>query len=96
VPSNLPIDGHSFRRVEVLTGAPRGGDAGMRRRSSDCHGGPVTGDRLATPVSLRRGAEAGLVACDFVPVVAENQGGPSTAAVEIQIRGATLRVGAEG
>src|ERR1700745_1953900 len=22
VPSNLPIDGHSFRRVEVLTGAP--------------------------------------------------------------------------
>jgi len=23
VPSNLPIDGHSFRRVEVLTGTPR-------------------------------------------------------------------------
>jgi transposase len=23
VPSNLPIDGHSFRRVEVLTGSPR-------------------------------------------------------------------------
>ena len=23
MPSNLPIDGHSFRRVEVLTGAPR-------------------------------------------------------------------------
>jgi len=29
VPSNLPIDGHSFRRVEVLTGTPR------RRRWSD-------------------------------------------------------------
>jgi transposase len=29
VPSNLPIDGHSFRRVEVLTGSPR------RRRWSD-------------------------------------------------------------
>jgi transposase len=23
VPGNLPIDGHSFRRVEVLTGTPR-------------------------------------------------------------------------
>src|SRR5438874_6879544 len=23
MPSNLPIDGHSFRRVEVLTGTPR-------------------------------------------------------------------------
>ena len=29
VPSNLPMDGHSFRRVEVLTGTPR------RRRWSD-------------------------------------------------------------
>src|ERR1700745_1430024 len=29
VPSNLPTDGHSFRRVEVLTGTPR------RRRWSD-------------------------------------------------------------
>jgi transposase len=29
LPSNLPIDGHSFRRVEVLTGTPR------RRRWSD-------------------------------------------------------------
>ena len=23
MPSNLPVDGHSFRRVEVLTGTPR-------------------------------------------------------------------------
>ena len=29
MPSNLPIDGHSFRRVEVLTGTPR------RRRWTD-------------------------------------------------------------
>ena len=29
MPSNLPIDGHSFRRVEVLPGTPR------RRRWSD-------------------------------------------------------------
>jgi len=29
VPSNLPIEGHSFRRVEVLTGTPR------RRRWTD-------------------------------------------------------------
>ena len=29
MPSNLPVDGHSFRRVEVLTGTPR------RRRWTD-------------------------------------------------------------
>jgi hypothetical protein len=39
-------------------------------------------------------ADAGFVASDFVPVVAENQGGSATAAIEIEIGGATLRVGA--
>ena len=39
-------------------------------------------------------ADAGLVASDFVPVVAENQGGSGATAVEIEIGGATLRVGA--
>ena len=38
-------------------------------------------------------ADAGFVASDFVPVVAENQGGSATAAIEIEIGGAT-RVGA--
>jgi hypothetical protein len=35
-------------------------------------------------------ADAGFVASDFVPVVAENQGGSATAAIEIEIGGATL------
>ena len=40
-------------------------------------------------------ADAGLVASDFVPVVAENRGGSGAAAIEIEIGGAILRVGAE-
>ena len=39
-------------------------------------------------------ADAGLVASDFVPVVAENQSGLDTRAIEIEIGGATVRVGA--
>ena len=39
-------------------------------------------------------ADAGVVASDFVPVVAENQSGSGTTAIEIEIGGATLRVGA--
>ena len=37
---------------------------------------------------------AGLVASDFVPVVAENPAGSGATAIEIEIGGATLRVGA--
>ena len=40
-------------------------------------------------------ADVGLVASDFVPVVAENRGVLGAAAIEIEIGGATLRVGAE-
>jgi transposase len=111
VPSNLPIDGHSFRRVEVLTGTPR------RRRWSDAEKAAIVTESLAlgartSEIALRYGlrrnqlydwrrqfrsaavAEAGLVASDFVPVVAEHQDGSGAAAIEIEIGGATLRVGA--
>ena len=111
MPSNLPIDGHSFRRVEVLTGTPR------RRRWSDAEKAAIVAESVApgaksSDIALRHGlhrnqlydwrrqfrsaavADAGFVASDFVPVVAENQGGSATAAIEIEIGGATLRVGA--
>ena len=111
MPSNLPIDGHSFRRVEVLTGTPR------RRRWSDAEKAGIVAESVApgaksSDIALRYGlhrnqlydwrrqfrsaavADAGFVASDFVPVVAENQGGSATAAIEIEIGGATLRVGA--
>ena len=110
VPSNLPVDGHSFRRVEVLTGTPR------RRRWSDAEKAAIVAERgtgaKSSEIALRHGlhrnqlydwrrqfrsaavADVGFVASDFVPVVAENQGGSATAAIEIEIGGATLRVGA--
>src|SRR5919107_2332481 len=50
LPSNLPIDGHSFRRVEVLTGAPR------RRRWSAAEKAAIVAESLA------RGAVASTVA----------------------------------
>ena len=50
MPSNLPIDGHSFRRVEVLTGVPR------RRRWSAAEKAAIVAESLAP------GAVAGTVA----------------------------------
>jgi transposase len=111
VPSNLPIDGHSFRRVEVLTGTPR------RRRWSDAEKAAIVAESLApgaksSEIALRYGlhrnqlydwrrqfrsaavGEAGFVASDFVPVVAESQDGSGASPIEIEIGGATLRVGA--
>jgi hypothetical protein len=41
VPSNLPIDGHSFRRMEVLTGTPR------RRRWSVAEKAAIVAESLA-------------------------------------------------
>ena len=41
MPSNLPIDGHSFRRVEVLTGAP------WRRRWSASEKAAIVAESLA-------------------------------------------------
>ena len=112
MPNNLPIDGHSFRRVEVLTGTPR------RRRWRDAEKAAIVAESLApgartSEIALRHGlhrnqvydwrrqfrsvadADAGLVASDFVPVVAENRGVSGAAAIEIEIGDTTLRVGAE-
>jgi transposase len=109
VPNNLPIDGHSFRRVEVVTGTPR------RRRWSDAEKAAIVAESLAagsrtSEIALRYGlhrnqlydwrrrfrsaavGDSGLVAPDFVPVVAE-QGGSGATVIEIEIGGATLRVG---
>jgi len=41
VPTNLPIAGHSFRRVEVLTGTPR------RRRWTDAEKAAIVAETLA-------------------------------------------------
>ena len=54
MPSNLPIDGPSFRRVEVLTGAPR------RRRWSAAEKAAIVAESLApgavaSTVALRHG-----------------------------------------
>jgi hypothetical protein len=66
VPSNLPIDGHSFRRVEVLTGdtatatLERGGEA-SRTTERDC--GRILGraaDRIGRPRVRSRLASAPL------------------------------------
>jgi transposase len=54
LPSNLPIDGHSFRRVEVLTGTPR------RRRWSAAERAAIVAESLApgavaSTIALRHG-----------------------------------------
>jgi transposase len=54
LPSNLPIDGHSFRRIEVLTGAPR------RRRWSAAEKAAIVAESLApgavaSTIALRHG-----------------------------------------
>ena len=54
MPSNLPIDRHSFRRVEVLTGTPR------RRHWSDAEKTAIVAESLApgavtSEIALRHG-----------------------------------------
>src|SRR3954454_13960385 len=56
LPSNLPTDGHSFRRIEVLTGVPR------RRRWSAAEKAAIVAESLvpgavavASTVALRPG-----------------------------------------
>jgi transposase len=54
LPNNLPIDGHSFRRIEVLTGAVR------RRRWSAAEKAAIVAESLApgvvaSTVALRHG-----------------------------------------
>jgi transposase len=110
VPSNLPIDGHSFRRVEVVTGTPR------RRHWSAAEKAAIVAESLApgavtSAVALRHGlhrnqlyawrrelrsmavADAGVPVPDFIPVVAESRAASGTAAIEIAIGNALVRVG---
>jgi transposase len=110
VPSNLPIDGHSFRRVEVLTGTPR------RRRWSAAEKAAIVAESQApgaqrSEIALRYGlhrnqlydwrrefgtavghaiAEADAQGPEFIPVVAD--AGPGSAAIEIEIGSALVRV----
>src|SRR5438105_1385969 len=99
------FDGHSFRRMEVLTGTPR------RRRWSTAEKAAIVAESQApgaqaSEIALRYGlhrnqlygwrrefgsvAEAGAHGPDFVPVVAD--GGSGAAAIEIEIGGAIVRV----
>ncbi len=110
MPSNLPNDGHSFRRVEILSGTPR------RRRWSTAEKVAIVAESLApgavtSAIALRYGlhrnqlygwrrefraaaaADVGAVGSDFVPIVAENRVGSNTAAIEIEIGAAIVRVG---
>jgi transposase len=106
----LPIDGHSFRRVEVLTGTPR------RRHWSTAEKASIVAESLApgavtSTIALRHGlhrnqlygwrrefrsavvADAGVSIPDFVPVIAEHRADARSAAIEIEIGGAVVRVG---
>ncbi len=110
MPSNLPNDGHSFRRVEILSGTPR------RRRWSTAEKVAIVAESLApgavtSAIALRYGlhrnqlygwrrefraaaaADVGAVGSDFVPIVVENRVGSNTAAIEIEIGAAIVRVG---
>src|SRR5215475_5709002 len=54
VPSNLPVDGHSFRRLEVLTGTPR------RRHWSNAQKAAIVAESLTpgvrtSEIALRHG-----------------------------------------
>jgi transposase len=107
----LPIDGRSFRRVEVLTGTPR------RRRWSAAEKAAIVAESQApgaqtSAIALRYGlhrnqlydwrrefgtaaignavAEAGGQGPDFIPVMADD--GSGSAAIEIEIGGAIVRV----
>ena len=108
LPSNLPIDGHSYRRVEVLTGSPR------RRRWSLAEKASIVAESFApgtvtSTIALRHGLHrnqlyawrrelrSAMVADagipEFVPVVAENRVSPITPVIAIEIGDATVRVG---
>lgn len=99
-PSNLPTEGQSFRRVEVLTGPPR------RRRWSDEEKTAIVGESLAPgavarTVALRHGLHPnqlyawrraavsgrpiGDEPCSFVPVAMSTAGRPVPAAGAVEI-----------
>jgi transposase len=89
VPTNLPIDGHSFRRVEVLTGTPRRRWSAAEKAAivmESLRPGAVT-SKIARRYGLHRNqlygwrrefrataaADAGVPGSEFVPIVAANR-----------------------
>jgi transposase len=106
--SNLPIDGHSFRRVEVLTGTPR------RRRWSTTEKAAIVAESFApgavtSTIALRYGLHrnqlyawrrelrsAVATDCgvpDFVPLIVDGCAASRAAAIEIAVGGAVVRAG---
>jgi transposase len=105
-PSNLPTDGQTFRRIEVLTGTPR------RRRWSAEEKASIVAESLAPgavarTVALRHGLHANQLylwrrdfasaeARGFVPVALTTDGDEAkrreAGTIEIEIAGAILRV----
>jgi transposase len=110
LPSNLPIDGHSFRRVEVLTGVPR------RRRWSAAEKAAIVAESLmpgaaASTIALRHGLHrnqlymwrrelrSGALGKAGTPgldfvPIVAESGAVSRTAIEIEIGGAVLRADA--
>jgi transposase len=108
VPSNLPIDGHSFRRVEILTGTPR------RRRWTDEEKAAIVAESQApgaqaSEIALRYGLHRNQLygwrrefgsAADANEARAHGPGfvpvvaddGSGAAAIEIEIGSAIVRV----
>ena len=108
MPRHLPIDGHSFRRVEVLTGTPR------RRHWSAAEKGAIVAESLASgavtsAIALRHGLRrnqlyawrrelrASAVAAAGVPlpdfIPVVGQSQAACGAAAIAIGGALVRVG---
>ena len=107
MPSNLPINGHSFGRVEVLTGAER------RRRWSAAEKAAIVAESFApgavsSAIALRHGLHRNqlyawrrelrsAVVADavpvpqFVPVIAQERVAAGGSAIEIEIGDIVLR-----
>jgi transposase len=109
VPTNLPINGHTFRRVEVVTGSPR------RRRWSDAEKAAIVAESeapgaAASEIALRYGLHrnqlygwrrqfgsaaiaAGGISEPAFVPVVAETHAGYGAAIEIEVGGAIVRVG---
>ena len=58
LPSNLPIDGHSYRRVEVLTGAPRRRHWSTAEKAAIVAESFAPGERSSAPLDPPTSADA--------------------------------------
>jgi transposase len=107
LPNNLPINGHSFRRVEVLTGPER------RRYWSAAEKAAIVAESLApgavaSMIALRHGLHRNQLygwrrelrsaaiadagsAAEFVPIVAERRMDAGAVAIEIAVGDAVVR-----